>query len=333
MIDFKHIINQPNADIQVFVGGKTTVSYSHWETWEKPRGAKWIYMMAVGAGGSGSTGIAGTGSGAGGSGGGSGGQTTTFLPAFFVPDLLFVDVGSGGAPVSITATDGNTGTNTDIRSDIGQSTFVQQQVSFCFAFGGAGGSAPTGATVGGTGGSAGAISQIGNSVPAGRGIYTFLAGQTGTDGGTNGSYGVNQFYPTTGLCVTGGTGGGGGGNTIAYGGGGFIGPGANNTPDFAPYGNSLYMPGVAPGAPTVSGQDGWNQLNNIFSSGQGFIMNRGGQGGGGSGTGTPGIAGSGGAGAPGCGGGGQGGMTITAPRNTVTPSGAGGPGFAIIISF
>jgi len=339
MIDFKHIIDRTDANIQVFVGGKTRAEYTHYETWNKPAGVKWIYMMAVGAGGSGSSTQAFGSSGPGGAGGGSGGQTTAFLPAFFVPDLLFVDVGAGGDPVSAALADGIAGTHTDIRSDIGQNALVQQQVSFCFAYGGSGGVSPTVVSTGGVGGTGASISQIANSVPSGRGLFSFFAGQSGTNGGNNGSsglgHGINQLYPSDGLCVTGGTGGGGGGNTTAYYGGGFIGPGANNAPDFAPYGNSVYIPGILPATPTQRGQDGWNQLNNIFSSGQGFIMNRGGQGGGGSGTpaggGTAGMAGAGGAGAPGCGGGGSGGLTTT--MSTLAPSGAGGPGFAIIISF
>ena len=337
MLDFRHILDQPNANIQLFVGGKnpgagtsSAAPYTHWETWIKPRGVRWIYMMAVGSGGAGGAGtftIA-SASPAGG-GGGSGGMTTCLYPAFFVPDTLFIDVGAGGQSANTSAQTGGSGTNTDIRAEIGISGTSQAHISFCFANGGTGGGGSTTATVGGIGGTGASTSGIGNSICMGRGIYSSYAGQTGSAGGTNGTFGVNLVYPTTGLCVTAGTGGGGGGNVGAYGGGGFIGPGANNAPDFAPYGNSRYLPGAPPAPVSTPGTDGWNQLFGLFN-GQGFIMNRGGAGGGGSSS--LGDAAVGGTGAPGCGGGGSGGGT-TNGHPTIAPSGAGGPGFAIIISF
>ena len=49
MLDFNHILATPGADIQYFFGD-TTTTLVQWQTWTKPRGARMIYIMAVGGG-------------------------------------------------------------------------------------------------------------------------------------------------------------------------------------------------------------------------------------------------------------------------------------------
>lgn len=87
-----------HADEQIFMvqGGSTS-----WQTWNRPKGAKMINMVAVsggGGGGGGFTGIS-TADRAGGGGGGCSGITRLLLPAFMVPDILYVQVGIGGLGV------------------------------------------------------------------------------------------------------------------------------------------------------------------------------------------------------------------------------------------
>ena len=50
MLDFNDVLATPNADIQYFEGSSIT-TLIQWQTWKKPRGARWVYMLGVGGGG------------------------------------------------------------------------------------------------------------------------------------------------------------------------------------------------------------------------------------------------------------------------------------------
>ena len=96
MNGFQHLPSQQDQRFWVYTA--KNVSNSYW-TWLKPPGISFIHIIAIGAGGGGSssaiwqTGVARVGGG----GGGSGGMTSTFLPAYLVPDTLYINVGIGGA--------------------------------------------------------------------------------------------------------------------------------------------------------------------------------------------------------------------------------------------
>ena len=102
-------------------GATFNIVNTDWYMWTKPRGAKWIYMMTVGAGASGAGGIF-TGASAasvGAAGGASGAQAVCMMPAIFVPDTLYIHVGLGGRPSGtiVTAMPAVNGTPTCIAAE------------------------------------------------------------------------------------------------------------------------------------------------------------------------------------------------------------------------
>jgi hypothetical protein len=78
----------------------TQVFYANYviQTWQKPRGCKFVYIFSLGGGGGGSGGLSGAvGTNRfGGGGGGMGGITQTIIPSFFLPDTLYILVSRGG---------------------------------------------------------------------------------------------------------------------------------------------------------------------------------------------------------------------------------------------
>jgi hypothetical protein len=91
MLDVSHIPNQTNNMWTFYTQGIDT-----WQTWTKPRSAKFVWIMCIGgaAGGYGGSNSAGFN---GGSGGGSGGVARALFQANVLPDTLFVQPGPGGA--------------------------------------------------------------------------------------------------------------------------------------------------------------------------------------------------------------------------------------------
>jgi hypothetical protein len=96
MYGFQDLASQQQQRFWIYTGNKNSTGF---QTWLKPPGINFIHIIAIGAGGGGSsaaiwqTGVARTGGG----GGGSGGMTSVFLPAYLVPDTVYVNVGIGGA--------------------------------------------------------------------------------------------------------------------------------------------------------------------------------------------------------------------------------------------
>jgi len=320
MLDFNHILTNPNIDVQTFIGQAQTTAGAatgEWKTWRKPRGAKFVYMIAVGGGASGGCGLntSATNSG-GGPGGGSGAQSTLMIPAMFLPDVLYIQAGLGGSQPAtlVSAALGVAGTITYVALEPWNT--LSAQLTVLFANAGAATTAAT-TTTGGTGGTAAAVATIANMPLAGRGAYQFFAGQAGSAGGTNATAGVAQTYPTTGLMVQGGAGGGGTAGGSAQAGGAIT---------LAGFGDSF--PAIVGGAAAVT--------STPAGAGSGGTMLKmfqytGGTGGGGSTQTAGGLAGAGGNGAPGCGGGGAGGSNTTV--TTLGRPGDGGPGFVYIYSW
>ena len=92
MIDLSYFQNTGNVNTQTFTNAGS------WATWQKPRGAKFVNILCIGAGGGGGGGFqTGSGTKTGGSGGGSGGLVKVQYPASILPDILYVQPGLGGA--------------------------------------------------------------------------------------------------------------------------------------------------------------------------------------------------------------------------------------------
>lgn len=313
MIDLYSTINNPNYDVQYFVGLNPSGI-----TWKKPRGAKMVYMLGVGAGAGGQCGVNTAGTSGGGAGGPSGCQQSLFIPAFFLPDILYVFTGPGG--IGATTAGGGGGSGGGAYVSLEDETTCSLLVFILANPGGAGSQTDATSTAGGIPLVAGSAPSPSTSSLIGKGFYTNLAGIPGTNGGAYNAPGAGIIVPQTGIIVTGGCSGGGCNGTTAYNGGGF---------SFAqnPLGNeffSLPNAGIAAtgSTPATKGDDG-----NISRY---MMMNFGGAGGGGATTTAGGIAGAGGDGAPGCGGGGGGGMNTTNP--TIARGGNGGPSFVYIIT-
>jgi hypothetical protein len=294
-------------------GPTFTLVTPQWQTWRKPRGVKWIYMLAVGGGASGGTGINTANSGGAGAGGGSGSQTVVMIPAMFVPDVLYIACGNGGASQTASGVPGLPGLPTYVA--IEADTGMDFNKNILWTNPGNVGGTPA-STVGGLGGTAASAAIIGYMPLAGRGFYTQIAGQPGGAGGTTGGSASGLTLSSSGLMVSGGTGGGG---SAGASGGSILAPvGSLGTDFFAS------LPALSGAVTSTPGQAGANFIA------RNFIMNYGGTGGGGATITAGGSAGAGGDGAPGSGGGGSGGATST---NPILRSGAGGPGFVLILSW
>jgi len=242
-------------------------------TWSKPTGISTVTILCIGSGGNGGT-VTTTNGG----GGGGGGTSVITVPAFLVPDTLYLNVGAGGA--------GNTSANYTFAS-VFNNGWVAQDI-FIYAVGG--GNAST--SSGGAGGAnitgtnliwynSGYATNVGvlinTSVGPGGGTgsnniarYAFVTGGAGggAAGGagaginaygsipaiSGGAFGVNGIDGTTTVVsgmymFSGGTGGGAGNTTTLPGNGGKGGPGCGG-------GGPGYTSGATVGTPG-SGGDGY----------------------------------------------------------------------------
>jgi hypothetical protein len=178
MYGFQDLASQQQQRFWVFTP-TGTIATSVFQTWRKPPGISFVHIIAVGGGAGGASGL-GTNSGgtlAGGGGGGSGSVTNVFLPAYLVPDILYIAPGRGG-PGGVPTT------STTVRNvgTAGQGTFIGYHpvtsagYTLCFANGGnPGNSAGTGGTTSATNTLSLPAAQIGL-----RSYYTAQAGGTGT---------------------------------------------------------------------------------------------------------------------------------------------------------
>lgn len=195
MLDLSHL---PSQNQQTF----TLYATGNWQAWSKPRNAKFIEIFCLGGGAGGgrvSAGSAGNGAG----GGGSGGIVRGIIPAFLLPDTIYILVGKGGLGGVNPFSNGGAGGI----SYIGLLPSTSEQTLICksstsIANGGLGvsSSAPgSGATI-----AVVTLSAFGNL-----GLFTAIAGVNGSAGGNNGpSAGGSQAALGTNL-TTGGAGGGG----------------------------------------------------------------------------------------------------------------------------
>jgi len=85
----------------------TFYATGNWQTWNKPRNAKMIEIFCLGGGGGGGQNNLTNPTGAGG--GGSGGIVRGIIPAFLLPDTIYILVGKGGVGSSTSNTAGGAG--------------------------------------------------------------------------------------------------------------------------------------------------------------------------------------------------------------------------------
>jgi hypothetical protein len=279
----------------VFYAQQNTTTTNGWLSWMKPAGCSWVYFFALGAGSSGNhpnDGAITTG----GNGGSSGSVTRILIPATFVPDILYLRPGVGGASQATPGGAGNSGITSYV--SIAPNTTAQNLILSI-----------AGAAVA-TGGSAVASSS---GIWLNVGLFTSIAGQNqATGAATANTAGSSVAFGASGLPITGGAGGGNG-----------TGAGGDVT-------GAGLLPTVTGGAGTTGGTG-----NNGFRQGQTFapgfklfpLLFSGGSGGGGHSTGT---AGNGGNGSYGCGGGGAGACSGAGVAGT---PGRGGDALILIGAF
>jgi len=284
------ISNIPSSQQQTF----TFYATGNWQTWSKPRGAKFIEIFCVGGGAAGVSPTLSAGTGTGGAGGGSAGIVRGLIPAFLLPDTLYILVGKGGIGSSTPAPGPNGGI-----SYIALQPSTSEQTLICK-------SSTTTASggIGTAGGSGATISIVSLSAFGNLGLFTAIAGVNGNNSGSGSEAGGGQAALATNLT----TGGGGGGGKIptAFGVGGSI------------TAASAILTSTVNGG-TTTGQNG--------ASGYGTLKPFCGTGGGG-GAGIQGSSGSGGNGGDGfygCGGAGSGGSSTVSAK-----AGNGGDGIIII---
>lgn len=172
----------------------------NWQTFNKPYNAKFIEIFCVGGGGGGSQTT--NSSGNGGGGGAGAGIVRGIIPAFLLPDTLYILVGKGGAGAKTYSTAGGTGgiSYVSVQPSILEQTLICKSSTTT-----AGGGGTTG-----IGGVAPTISVTSLSIFGNLGLFIAIAGVTGSLGGlatgNPSGNGVGQTALSTSL-VTGGAGG------------------------------------------------------------------------------------------------------------------------------
>jgi hypothetical protein len=265
MLDLSHIPSQQQQTYTFYATG-------NWQTWNKPRNAKMIEIFCLGGGAGGSVNIVGTGTRSAGNGGGAGGIVRGIIPAFLLPDTLYILVGKGGAGSTTNNTAGGVGGI----SYIGLQPSTSEQTLICKSSTTAPNNAAAGATI-----STVSLSAFGNL-----GLFTAIAGV----GGNSGTSGVGASQAALGTSLATGGAAGGGKTAAAFSAGG-------NITSASVLLTSQVNGGIAD---AQNGDSGYGTLIPFCGTG----------GAGGAGRqGDSGAGGSGGNGFYGCGGGGAGGTT------------------------
>lgn len=308
-MDLMNLSSDPRNNVSVFMGSAIT-SFINWQTWRKPRGANFVYIIGVSGGAGGGAGVNTSTTSGGGGGGAGGGLVFGLLPSLLLPDVLFVAAGTGGIGGKTSGANGANGVSSMVSTE--PSTATSQGMLFSTGTPLAGSAAT--ASAGGAAGAGGSFSLQ----PLVSTMFRGVNGQSGTAGGAPTAAGTALVLPTTGLITTGGTGGGGSNGATCFDGGQI--PGAGLGSEFLP----TVLGGIAASGATAAIPGLTTTVSRMFG-----ILQFGGTGGGGANNTAGGNASSGGRGSPGCGGGGGGGANTT--NTTVGAGGDGGPGFVIII--
>jgi len=276
-----------------------------WQTWMKPAGCAWIYILMLAAGGGGGRSNNGSLTVAAG-GGGRAGHTRLLIPAFVVPDILYVRPGAGGAG-AITAGSGATGVFSYVAMQP-NTTVANALIAQAGGGAGSGAASNAGATA----------SAVGITTPAIQclGMFTTVGGSNGAPGAASANTLGTSVTASQDTSIT--SAGGGGGNGT--------GTGGNIT-------NAVVYPQINGGAGSTggAGNPGF-QLGAMWTPGlKSFPMIWSGGSGGGGSSAVGGVAGAGGNAA--YGGGGGGGGSCTDAGGTSGNGGNGGDGIIFIGAF
>ena len=185
MLDIFNIPGQQD-NVKIFYAAGTTA----WQTWQKPRNCKFIWMMCIGGGAGGQGGSNNQGIGFQGSnGGGGGGVVRALFPANVLPDTLYIQPGPGGTGGAV-----GLGTSTGNKSyvSINPSGSIPAPMNLVCTSGNAAAASLSGETIATTA-NAGLLS-LGN--------FSAVAGQTAAGGDSS-------ISPLTSTITCGGAGGGG----------------------------------------------------------------------------------------------------------------------------
>ncbi len=301
MSDFFNISREISADVQIFINQG---DLADWRVWNKPRGANMIYFFVLGAGGGGGGGFtsaSGTARGGGG-GGNSGTISKMIIPAFMVPDMLYIRTGVAGIGGLPSAAGGTGGISyvclAPVTNNQGNIYLISGDITTL------GGGRAGSATAGGAGGTVSPVPVATDGPYITSGTWQGILSQVGGIGGDDSGAVGTTIAALTGLFVSSGAGG--------------AGVSATNT-DFA--GGAITGSGLVP---TIAG--------GLAGGGHGAggitlmkpFVSTGGAGGGSFGLGTGGNGGHAGVGSGG--GGGGGGVTGGSGGN-------GGPGLITIMSW
>jgi hypothetical protein len=310
--------NVPN--VQTF-----NANASSWQSWTKPNDAMLIHILCIGGGGGAGGGCALSGTNQSGGGGGApGGISSMFVPAFLIPDTLYLQIGAGGLG-GASVTNGNNGN----AGQVGQPSYVafypsytgtsqvgNLLISSSLNTAGAGVGGSGGNLTGGQGASPTVVS-VGATAP----FYLGLGQFTSTQGTAAAGRANNSVASAPGIDIT----------VTAITTGGCSGGGTNSNPGsgVGSGGNIVSPSSLIPWLTTVQGTRG-NFYSGRASADNGYTVIKplqflGGGGGGGDYTNQ---GGNGGNGSTGCGGGAGGSAASYGGRG-----GNGGNGIVIITSY
>ena len=207
MLDVFHIPSNTDSTKIFYATGGT----NDWQTWLKPRGAKFIqiFCLSGGGGGGGAAGSAISGNAGGAGSGGGAAFSKGIFPAFLLPDNLYVQVGVGGAGGT-----GNAGAGGGTAGTAGGISYVSlapvsttpSVIMQSATTTGAGGGGAGTTTVLGTAGVAGTAWTITNNAFASTGIITSVAGVAGTTGPINTAPPIGPTALATNIITGGGSG-------------------------------------------------------------------------------------------------------------------------------
>jgi hypothetical protein len=186
-------IDPTRADVQYYWPSVPVAA--GWKAWNKPRGRSYLEIICIGGGGGGAGGSP-TNS-VGGGGGGSGGISRYLYPLQVIPDVLYVNAGSGGTGG---ASDNNGTTGNVSAVSLYADSIGSANTKVAAANGGFPGTAI------GAGGNGGSIATNASAVFSCWAITTYIAGVNGTAGGSAAA-GADLAIGTASMILS-GTGGG-----------------------------------------------------------------------------------------------------------------------------
>lgn len=294
MLDVFNIPNNQSSTSIFYANGNT------WQTWQKPRNCSFVWMMAIGGGGGGGGSYVALGASNNAfTGGGGGAVTRGLFNASLIPDILYIQVGLGGAGGGVNSSGVAGG-----RSFVSLTPSSASLSGLFFASGGAGAAGGGSVAVAGE-------TAIGTASANMMTLSNFMS-----TAGNNSVIGVfptpASVTPLTSQITTAGASGGAlATGTTSYSGGSIL------ATSFSP----LILGGSA--STTSNGEkggDGYTSFDPFMSTG-----------GAGGGAGWSGFsAGAGGAGGLGSGGGSAG---VASPGATGASGGKGGDGLVVIVAF